>query len=228
VDPTGEKATVTTTCSTDNQGSTTCNVNVSASIVICAAPGSGLTQQQLNSAAATIQSAIQDGWNGSFRQDGATYDVSIQLSVQVVGNADDAMKSGADNIIGLLNTDVGPGAISGVYLHSGENGPDRGLWNYNRLEETAAHEFGHLVGLGDTDFGFGIMNHSLGMPFSSSADRRMAFGGLVSTWTGNYDTEAGDNGGMVQRGGRPIMAPGSAPHTVYAPSHDFHFHPWWK
>jgi hypothetical protein len=44
VDPNGENATVSTSCSTDAQNHTTCNVNITASIAIYAAPGSNLTQ----------------------------------------------------------------------------------------------------------------------------------------------------------------------------------------
>jgi RHS repeat-associated protein len=85
VDPNGENATVSTSCSTANN-QTTCNVNISASIAIYAAPGSGLTQEQLNGAASTIQSSIQNTWSGSFQQDGVTYNVSTQVSVQVAGS----------------------------------------------------------------------------------------------------------------------------------------------
>jgi len=58
------------------------NVNVSASIAIYAQQGSNLSQQQLNQAASTIQSSIQNAWSGSFTQDGVTYNVSTQVSVR--------------------------------------------------------------------------------------------------------------------------------------------------
>jgi RHS repeat-associated protein len=53
VDPTGEKATVSTNCTTNDQNQTTCNVNIQASISVYAAEGSNLTQEQLNAAAST-------------------------------------------------------------------------------------------------------------------------------------------------------------------------------
>src|SRR3989441_9712519 len=63
-DPSGETATVRTECWKISQNnSTICNVSISASIAIYAAPGSGLTQNQLNDAASTIQSSIQNAWS---------------------------------------------------------------------------------------------------------------------------------------------------------------------
>jgi len=55
-----------------------------------------------------IRSSIQSAWSGSFQQDGVMYDVSTQVSVQVAGSEGAATKSGAQNVIGLLN---GPAAI---------------------------------------------------------------------------------------------------------------------
>jgi|GEM_PF-3223822 uncharacterized protein YccT (UPF0319 family) len=46
VDPTGENATVSTSCSTTNN-QTTCNVNISAGIAIYVAQGSNLVLPQL-------------------------------------------------------------------------------------------------------------------------------------------------------------------------------------
>jgi RHS repeat-associated protein len=158
VDPTGENATVSTTCSTDANNHTTCNVNISASIAIYAAPGSGLTQEQLNGAASTIQSSIQNAWSGSFQQDGVTYNVSTQVSVQVAGSEGAASKTGAQNVIGLSN---GPAnAAQGAQdftTHSNSlgtflRGQDTWIWNYNTLggaTNDAAHEFSHLLGVDD-------------------------------------------------------------------------------
>jgi RHS repeat-associated protein len=158
VDPTGENATVSTTCSTDANNHTTCNVNISASIAIYAAPGSGLTQEQLNGAASTIQSSIQNTWSGSFQQDGVTYNVSTQVSVQVAESEGAASKTGAQNVIGLsngaANAAQGSQALSGPSNSLGTffRGQDTGIWNYNTLggaSNDAAHEFSHLLGVGD-------------------------------------------------------------------------------
>jgi len=158
VDPNGENATVSTSCSTTNN-QTTCNVNISASIAIYAAPGSGLTQEQLSGAATTIQNTIQNAWSGTVQQDGVTYNVSTQVSVQVAGSESEASKTGAQNVIGLSNGPAdaahnanaltGPGNSLGTMLR----GQDAGTWNYNTLgadtRNTAAHEFTHLLGIDD-------------------------------------------------------------------------------
>ena len=159
VDPTGENATVTSNCSTDANNHTTCNVNISASIAIYAAPGSGLTQEQLSGGATTIQNTIQNAWSGTVQQDGVTYNVSTQVSVQVTGSEAEASKTGAQNVVGLSNGPAdaahnanaltGPGNSLGTILR----GQDTGTWNYNTLgadtRNTAAHEFAHLLGIDD-------------------------------------------------------------------------------
>ncbi|HUO27181.1 MAG TPA: RHS repeat-associated core domain-containing protein [Candidatus Aquilonibacter sp.] len=109
VDPTGENATVSQSCSTDANNHTTCNVNVSASISIYAQQGSNLSNQQLQQAASTIQSSIQNAWSGSFTQDGVTYNVSTQVSVSVASSQDAAMSSGAQNVIGISNGNASGG-----------------------------------------------------------------------------------------------------------------------
>jgi hypothetical protein len=155
VDPSGETATVSTTCATNQQNQTTCQVNVQASIAVYATSGSNLTQQQLNGAAATIQGSIQSGWTGSFQQDGVTYNVSTSVSVQVVGSEAAAMQSGAQNVIGLSSGNASPTADSYVNRRSlfaaiTGRGPDTGVWNINNLGNgIAAHEFTHLLGVGN-------------------------------------------------------------------------------
>jgi RHS repeat-associated protein len=117
VDPTGENATVSTSCSTTNN-QTTCNVNISASIAIYATPGSGITQDQLNAAAATMQSSIQNAWSGSFDQNGVTHNVSTQVSVSVATSAGAAMSSGVQNVIGMTDGPITmpDGSIAGAYV----------------------------------------------------------------------------------------------------------------
>jgi hypothetical protein len=114
-----------------------------------------LTQDQLNAAASQIQSSIQNAWSGSFTQDGVTYNFSTQISVSVSASEADAMKSGAQNVIGLSATDPLPGADGYVNPRSlasaiTGSGPDTGIWNINSLPGgLAAHEFTHLLGVGD-------------------------------------------------------------------------------
>jgi RHS repeat-associated protein len=181
VDPTGQNATVSSSCSTDANNHTTCNVNISASIAIYAAPGSGLTQEQLNGAATTIQNSIQNAWSGSVTQDGVTYNVSTQVSVSVASSESDASKTGAQNVIGLSNGPAdaahnanaltGPSNSLGTFLR----GQDTGTWNYNTLGadsmNTAAHEFTHLLGVDDhTGYVLSNTDSTLAAPHATAAD----------------------------------------------------------
>jgi RHS repeat-associated protein len=158
VDPTGEEATMSSHCTTDSNNNTTCNVSISASIAIYAVPGSDLSQAQLKTAASTIQNTIQNAWSGSFQQDGVTYNVSTNVSVQVAGSESAASKTGAQNVIGLMD-----GPVDSANNHDSMVSPrntlgsilseqDTGVWNYNSLggdTNQAAHEFAHLLGVGD-------------------------------------------------------------------------------
>jgi RHS repeat-associated protein len=152
VDPTGENATVSTSCTTTNN-QTTCNVNISASISIYAAPGSNLTQQQLNQAAGTIQNSIQNAWTGSFTQDGVAYNVTTQVTVSVANSQDAAMRSGAQNVIGMTNGP--PQAGVGAYVNPKSlwgaitGKPDTGMMDINDAANYSKHEFTHLLGVDD-------------------------------------------------------------------------------
>jgi hypothetical protein len=140
-------------CNSDN---TVCNINISASITIYAAKDSGLTQNQLNDAAATIKSSIEEAWKGTFVKDGVSYNVKTQVSISVAASQADAMQSGAQNAIGISSGDAMPG-YANSYVEdrtpgralTGE-GPDTGTWNIQHLSlGDAAHEFTQLVGVRD-------------------------------------------------------------------------------
>ena len=166
VDPNGENATVSTSCSTDAQSHTTCNVNITASIAIYAAPGSNLTQDQLNAAAGTIQNSIQNAWTGSFNQDGVTYNVATQVNVSVAGSQDAAMSSGAQNVFGMTN---GPltmpnGDTASAYTNEKSSlwgaltgAADTGMMDINSVSSDAKHEFARMLGTGDQS-GFVLSN----------------------------------------------------------------------
>ncbi len=148
VDPNGEMATVTTNCSTtDNQ--TTCNVNVSASIEIYAAPGSGITNDQLTQAATAMQNSIDKAWTGSFTQDGVTYNVSTQVTVSVADSKDAAMSSGAQNVYGMTNGPPRHGEDAHTNPRSPLGGPDTGEIDIKNAGGDSAHEFTHLLGVND-------------------------------------------------------------------------------
>ena len=93
-----------------------------------------------------------------------TYNVSTQVSVQVADSEADASKTGAQNVVGLTNntpgSDTGRPNSLGTFLR----GQDTGSWSYNLLfsdKNHAAHEFGHLLGVGDRHKGAFLMNTDL-------------------------------------------------------------------
>lgn len=167
-DPTGNNATVSTSCSTDANNHTSCNVSISASIAIYAVPGSGLSKDQLNDAASTIKSSIEGTWNGSFDKDGVSYTVSSSISVQVADSASGASSTGAQNVIGLKNGSAsssaddltGPPNSLGTFLR----GQDTGIWNFQTLGgdlNGAAHEFTHMLGDADHNGCMCVSNSTL-------------------------------------------------------------------
>jgi len=179
-DPNGETATVNSSCSTDQNNKTTCNVTVTASIAIYAVPGSGITQDQMNNAAASIQSQIDAAWSGSFSSGGVTYNVSTNVSVEVSDSQSDAMNSGAQNVIAMKNGAVDSSTDSEVDFHKSGQKIDTGMWNINSLSQgVAIHEFTHLLGVGDRSSGQDVSNtffawSPLSPPHASSNDFRWA------------------------------------------------------
>jgi hypothetical protein len=229
VEPNGEKADVSTNCTTTNN-QTTCNVNISASIAVYSANGANLSQQQLNAAASQIQSSIQNAWSGSFTQDGVTYNVTTQISVSVAGSESDAMKSGAQNVIGLSNGNASATADS--YVNSRTlfsaitgRGPDTGVFNINSLASgVAVHEFTHLLGvenkLGAVLSNTNILNDPTIPHSATAADFRWGIREAVSgvnSWMNQPQYRSMRYGEMWEK---PSAYSGQT--TVSAPWH------WWK
>ena len=106
IDPTGETATVATSCTTHKNEATTCRVTITATIAIYAAKGSGIDAGQLDDAAATITKSIDKAWSGSFEKDGVAYNVTTDVAVSVVTSQSAGEASGAQNVIGLSNGPV--------------------------------------------------------------------------------------------------------------------------
>ncbi len=153
VDPTGQNATESTSCSTTNN-QTTCNVSITASIAIYATAGSGISQNQLNAAAGAMQSSINNAWSGSFVQDGVTYNVSTNVSVSVVGSESAGISSGAQNVIGMTNGPItmSDGSLAGAYVNPKSfmgaltGAADTGQMDINHVDNYAKHEFTHELG----------------------------------------------------------------------------------
>jgi hypothetical protein len=154
-------------------------VNISASIAIYAAPGSNLTQDQLNAAAGTIQNSIQNAWTGSFNQDGVTYNVATQVNVSVAGSQDAAMSSGAQNVIGMTNGP--PQAGAGAFVNPKSlwgaltGAPDTGMMDINHADNYAKHEFTHLLGVDDKSGGV-ISNTNPAMRPNSATSQDYGWG----------------------------------------------------
>ncbi|MEK6322106.1 MAG: RHS repeat-associated core domain-containing protein [Acidobacteriota bacterium] len=159
VDQGGEKATVNIVTDEEKKTGT---ITITASIAIYSQGNSNFTQQQLNQAAAAIQSSIQSAWSGTYKQDGITYTVGTKIDVQVYGSENDATKSGAQNVIGISKIDAKPGEASSFVdargLLSRGSAPDTGVWRFSRIVQggVAAHEFTHLLGVDDRHNGGNI------------------------------------------------------------------------
>jgi hypothetical protein len=154
VDPTGETATVTSSCSTSSDGKKSCAVSISAPIAIYAGSGSGISQDQLASAASTMQQSIQNAWTGSFSQDGVSYSVTGNISVSVAGSEADAKGSGAQNVFGMTNGPItlADGRVAGTYVNprsSSSQHQDTGMMDIHGVDNYSKHEFTHDLGTGD-------------------------------------------------------------------------------
>ncbi len=153
VDPNGEAASVSTQCTTGSNGVQSCNVTVTATITIYAAPGNNFTSKQMQDFAKEMQKGINSAWSGSTTVDNINVNVQTNVTVNVADSKDAAMKSGADNVIGLTAGMVKPGdyvsATNPHGLFAGPGSPDSGVWSTTDgggLAAQSAHEFGHLLG----------------------------------------------------------------------------------
>jgi hypothetical protein len=110
--------------------------------------------------------------------------VTTQISVSVAASEQAALESGAQNVIGLTNGPADPANNANAYVNprSFLGGPDTGAWNIQTLasRNTAAHEFTHLLGVGNKP-GDNLSNKDpQGRPLSAtSADFRWALRGVV-------------------------------------------------
>jgi hypothetical protein len=168
VDPTGENAVTSTTCNQDANGHQSCQVTVTATIAIYAAPGNNFTDEQMQGFADQMKQGIQDAWNGTTSIDGVDVTVNVNVSVSVARSQESAMKSGADNVIGLTSGMAKPGdAVSITNPHGmfAGNSPDTGIWSVDNgggLKAQSGHEFGHLLGGFESNDSRDLMDPGLG------------------------------------------------------------------
>jgi RHS repeat-associated protein len=152
VDPTGEKADVKIETDEEHHTGT---ITITASIAIYSQGNSNYTQGQLDQAAKAIDGSIDSAWSGTFKgADGITYTVKTDVDVQVYGSQEEAMKSNAQNVIGISKDDPAPGERAFVnprVAGSPDSAPDTGVWKFDRVMNggQAAHEFTHLLGASD-------------------------------------------------------------------------------
>jgi RHS repeat-associated protein len=179
IDPNGQKADVSVTCNSDQ---TACQVDIHASIAVYAESGSDISAGQLKQAGSDIKSQIESAWSGTYQQAGVTYNITTTVDIQVASDESSALKSGAQNVIALKDGDAVPGDKSSlVYRSSVFGGPDRGVWNINDMRTTdmPAHEFTHLLGVGDREAGDSISNHWNDTPKANSQDFKWALSGTL-------------------------------------------------
>jgi RHS repeat-associated protein len=150
IDPEGEKATVKIETDEKNKTGT---ITINASIAIWTGDGN-ISQADLNTAAANIETSIEGGWNGTFVEDGITYTVKTDVTVTAYGGEGAAGKSGAQNIIEMTNgaADSAANSRSDRPAMSISRSPDYGRWNIREVlrsqpTQEPAHEFGHLLGV---------------------------------------------------------------------------------
>lgn len=151
VDPTGEAATVSSTCTTKDE-QTTCEVQIRATAAFYSSDGTGNSTVQY--IANQTKADVEKAWSGTYVENGVTYNVSATVDVQVYGSEGDAMSAGAQNVIGvqqgtLSGSDREGFAVAQVDARPlGYSGPDRALFGTASDSSSRAHEFGHLLGVG--------------------------------------------------------------------------------
>lgn len=107
-----------------------------------------ISQEDLAKAASGIKSSIDKAWSGQYEQNGITYTVTTEVTVQAYSTEKAATKAGSQNVIEMVKGDL----PSGAYAETGRglfSSHDSGTWNIDRVgTRTIAHEFGHLLGAG--------------------------------------------------------------------------------
>lgn len=177
IDPNGEKATVTIETDEEHKKG---KITVTASIALWTSTNSGLSEKDLQKAAQEYKSNIEKGWNGSYEQNGITYEVSTTVDVKVYSNESAATDSGAQNVL-----QVTPGeGHSGIRPASPFGGPDRGEIKIDAgtRNSEAAHEFTHMLGVNDRRSG-AYLSNTFGAQRAMSAtgyDYGWAFGGAIN------------------------------------------------
>lgn len=188
IDPTGEKATVEIVTDEKNKTGT---ITISASIAIWTAKNSGVTQDDLEKAKFFIKKDIEEAWSGTYSQDGITYTVKTNVTVDIKADERAALESGVQNAIEITS---GPqSSHTDSYVRSHFSGPDTGKWNLGITSTTdtrgiirgiASHEFTHILGVFDRFSGSDLSNTHVSwdkLPGHATAnDFRWALGAAIN------------------------------------------------
>ncbi|HYL98970.1 MAG TPA: hypothetical protein VEZ90_08450, partial [Blastocatellia bacterium] len=141
---------------------------------------------------AAYKKQIEDAWSGKFTKDGIEYTVTTKVDVKVYDSKQDAVASGAQNVIDAVRgADANATRANFVSALLGYKGSDSGVWNFDtRDTRDAGHEFGHLLGVNDhnspshnvLNSSWNIMDQYNGkMPQrATSYDMDLTFGGAVA------------------------------------------------
>ncbi len=225
VDPDGRKAEVTIEID-EKTGKGT--IKISASIGIWT-KDANITQAAMQKAAADIKTNIEAAWKGVVDKDGIEYTVSTTVDVDVYSGEGSASEHGADNILEMRVGNVTPTAGSLAGSGGFFTGNDVGIWNINRMNTTTpAHEFGHLLGVGNKD-GFVHMNTepTLRHPTMTAEDFDFAFGGEVTKQRrqSRFDSvvEDRERGRVTKQVDRGVPRNSSQSYVFQAPKLG-----WWK
>ena len=182
VDPTGEKADVTIQTDEENKRGT---ITIKATVGVWTGDSKNISSAALSKAGADLKSSIEKGWNGQFVQDGITYTVTAEITVNTYSDENAAINSGAQNVIEMVNGDVGPNTLGQAGRGGLISSYDAGRINIAYAgSRTAAHEFEHLLGIGHGDNqGGNLMTQTAysSATVMSGNDFSRGFGGAINS-----------------------------------------------
>jgi RHS repeat-associated protein len=185
VDPLGKKAEVT---STYDEKTNTTKIRIRASFAIYGAAGQNVSKEDLERFRKALENGIKNAWNTKLTVDGQNYEIETKIEVQTANSEDEALKTGADNLVELGNQDLissdkdDPRTAGATVFHREGENIDRMLVDikssFRSWEKVFAHEFIHLMGKRDR-FEPGLTSTFHTSSAMSEQDFRIIFGHRV-------------------------------------------------
>ena len=155
VDPNGEEIVITST--TDDYGNT--SVHIKFTGILVNKSSQNYTKEDLNELKNTISNSIKEKYSGNFG-DGVTVTTSVDIITKderkienYIVDRDRHEINIVDNVTNIKNiaeAEIG-GRVMNICVNIGQGDND------NNLSRTAAHEFGHLLGLQDVKIAKNLM-----------------------------------------------------------------------